>query len=150
MMDFKMKTTVILISLIFLDFWEQLAWFSLSYRAQKNYLYRIIYIPNLFWELLSWALLGHFQQLAEFFHCLLHMGICMHMFSRQSTETLWVADILWLYIYIYIYIHMGCPESFRTFKIARHCVDLAGRGKCYSLVMSLTNCVPKTALPYLA
>ena len=33
--------------------------------------------------------------------------------------------------------YMGCPESFRTFNIARHCVDLAGRGKCYSLVMSL-------------
>ena len=45
--------------------------------------------------------------------------------------------------------YMGCPESFRTFKIARHFVDLAGRGKCYSLVMSLTNCVAKTALPYL-
>jgi hypothetical protein len=44
----------------------------------------------------------------------------------------------------------GCPESVRTFKIARHCVDLAGRGKCYSLVMSLTNCVAKTALLYLA
>jgi len=43
--------------------------------------------------------------------------------------------------------YMGCPESFRTFKIACHCVDLAGRGKCYSLVMSLTNCVAKTALP---
>jgi hypothetical protein len=37
-----------------------------------------------------------------------------------------------------------------AFKIARHCVDLAGRGKCYSLVMSLTNCVAKTALLYLA
>ena len=47
-------------------------------------------------------------------------------------------------------LYMGCPESFRTFKIARHCVDLAGCGKCYSLVMSLTNCVAKTALPYLA
>jgi hypothetical protein len=46
--------------------------------------------------------------------------------------------------------YMGCPESFRTLKIARHCVDLVGRGKCYSLVMSLTNCVAKTALPYLA
>ena len=46
--------------------------------------------------------------------------------------------------------YMGCPEIFRTFKIARHCVDLAGRGKCSSLVMSLTNCVAKTALPYLA
>ena len=44
---------------------------------------------------------------------------------------------------------MGWPEIFRTFKIARHCVDIAGRGKCYSLVMSLTNCVAKTALPYL-
>jgi hypothetical protein len=29
----------ILISLIFLDFWEQLAWFSISYRTRKNYLY---------------------------------------------------------------------------------------------------------------
>ena len=46
--------------------------------------------------------------------------------------------------------YMGCLESFRTFKIARHCVNLAGRGKCYSLVMSLTNCIAKTALPYLA
>jgi len=46
--------------------------------------------------------------------------------------------------------YMGHPESFRTFKIAHHCIDLAGRGKCYSLVMSLTNCVAKTALPYLA
>jgi len=26
---------------------------------------------------------------------------------------------------------MGCPESFQKFKIARHCVDLAGSGKCY-------------------
>ena len=47
-------------------------------------------------------------------------------------------------------IYMGCPESFRTFIIARHCVDLAGCCTCYSLVMSLTNCVAKTALPYLA
>ena len=47
-------------------------------------------------------------------------------------------------------LYMGCPESFRTFKIARHCVDLAERGYCFSLVMSLTNCVAKTALPYLA
>jgi len=47
-------------------------------------------------------------------------------------------------------IYMSCTESFRTLKIARHCVHLAGRGKCYSLVMSLTNCVAKTALPYLA
>jgi len=46
--------------------------------------------------------------------------------------------------------YMGCPESFRTFKIARHCFDLAGRGKCCSLVMSFTNCATKTALPYLA
>jgi hypothetical protein len=44
----------------------------------------------------------------------------------------------------------GCPESVQTLKIARHCVDLAGRGKCYPLVMSLTNCVAKTALLYLA
>jgi len=29
----------VLISLIFLDFWEHLAWFSISYRTQKNYLY---------------------------------------------------------------------------------------------------------------
>jgi len=35
--------------------------------------------------------------------------------------------------------YMGCPESLRTFKIARHCVNLVGRGKCYSLVMSLVN-----------
>ena len=41
--------------------------------------------------------------------------------------------------------YMGCPESFRTFKIDHHCVDLAGRDKCHSLVMSLTNCVAKTA-----
>ena len=41
---------------------------------------------------------------------------------------------------------MGCPESFQTFKIARHCIDLVGRGKCYSLVMRLMNCVAKTAL----
>ena len=47
-------------------------------------------------------------------------------------------------------LYMGCPESFLTFKIACHCVDLAGRGKCYYLVMRLTNCVAKTALPYLA
>jgi len=46
--------------------------------------------------------------------------------------------------------YTGCPESFRTFKIARHCVDLAGRGKCCSVVMSLANWVAKTALPYLA
>jgi hypothetical protein len=51
---------------------------------------------------------------------------------------------------ILVIAYMGCPESFRTFKIARPCVDLAGRSKCYSLVMSLTNCVAKTALPYLA
>jgi len=47
------------------------------------------------------------------------------------------------------WIHVGFPESFRTFKIARHCIDLAGRGKCYSLVMSLANWVAKTALPSL-
>jgi hypothetical protein len=47
-------------------------------------------------------------------------------------------------------LYEGCPESVRTFKIARHCVDLAGRSKCYSLVMSLTNCVAKTTLLYLA
>jgi len=42
---------------------------------------------------------------------------------------------------------MGCPESFRTFKIARHCVDLAGHGKCYSLVMSLARpALPKYRL----
>jgi hypothetical protein len=46
--------------------------------------------------------------------------------------------------------YVGCPESVRTLKIARHCVDLTGRGKCYSLVMSLMNCVAKTALLYLA
>ena len=46
--------------------------------------------------------------------------------------------------------YMGCPESFWTFKIARHRVDLVGCGKCYSLVMSLANWVAKTALPYLA
>ena len=27
-------------------------------------------------------------------------------------------------------IYMGSPEIFRAFKIARHCVDRAGRGKC--------------------
>jgi len=42
--------------------------------------------------------------------------------------------------------YMGCPESFRTFKIARHCADLAGRGKCYSLVLSLTNRVALSCL----
>jgi hypothetical protein len=47
-------------------------------------------------------------------------------------------------------IYVGCPVSVRTLKIARHSVDLAERGKCYSLVMSLTNCVAKTALLYLA
>ena len=57
---------------------------------------------------------------------------------------------LYYNIHIYIYIYMGCPESFRTFKVARHCVDLTGRGKCYPLVMSSMNCVAKTALPYLA
>jgi hypothetical protein len=46
--------------------------------------------------------------------------------------------------------YVGCPENVRTLKIARQCVDLAGRGKCYFLVMSLTNCVAKTALLYLA
>ena len=46
--------------------------------------------------------------------------------------------------------YMGCSESFRTIKIAHHYVDLAGRGKWYSLVMSLANWVAKTALPYLA
>jgi len=25
---------------------------------------------------------------------------------------------------LYVCMYMGCPESFRTFKIARHCVDL--------------------------
>ena len=54
----------------------------------------------------------------------------------------------WVNVCMYICIY--CPESFRTFKIARHCIDLAGRGKCYSLVMSLANWVAKTALPYLA
>jgi hypothetical protein len=47
-------------------------------------------------------------------------------------------------------VYKRCPQSFRTFKIARHCVDLAGRGKCYSLEMSLANCVAKTELPDLA
>jgi hypothetical protein len=46
--------------------------------------------------------------------------------------------------------YVGCPERVRTLKIARQCTDLAERGKCYSLIMSLTNCVAKTALLYLA
>ena len=44
----------------------------------------------------------------------------------------------------------GLSGKFPNVQNSRHCVDLAGRGYCYSLVMSLTNCVAKTALPYLA
>jgi hypothetical protein len=36
------------------------------------------------------------------------------------------------------------------FKKAHHCVNLAGRSKGYSVVMSLVNYVAKTALPDLA
>jgi hypothetical protein len=51
---------------------------------------------------------------------------------------------------IAVFTYESCPESVRTLKIARHYVDLAGHGKCYPLVMSLMNCVAKTALLYLA
>jgi hypothetical protein len=65
------------------------------------------------------------------------------------------ATMLWLSIKALLSngtwaMYVGCPESVRTLKIARHCVDLTGSGKCYSLVMSLTNCVAKTALLYFA
>ena len=48
--------------------------------------------------------------------------------------------------------YMGCPESFRTFKIARHCVDLAGRGKCVASndfdELRRENCIALSCLVY--
>jgi len=70
------------------------------------------------------------------------------LFSRLLFVPLWHQARYALRINL-CHTYMGCPESFLTFKIARDCLDLAGRGKFYSLVMILTNCVAKTALPYL-
>jgi hypothetical protein len=106
---------------------------------------------------------------SSFCSCLIN---CVYMCTVAALNTKYYLSYYYYYYYYYYYLlqlsfhsvaavltlvtnknkytYVGCPESVRTLKIARHCVDLARRGKCYSLVMSLTNCVAKTALLYLA
>jgi hypothetical protein len=78
-----------------------------------------------------------------FRHSIMQTNVCNYSKTREGAA-------LCLCGRFYFDMYVGCAESVRTLKIARHCVDLAGRSKCYSLVMSLTNCVAKTALLYLA
>jgi hypothetical protein len=96
---------------------------------------------------------GHFNEPCTFFHITYYKNLYPRTIRRlplvggnnvdKTTGMFLGSNVHTLQTY------MGCPESFRTLKIARHCVELAGRSKCYSLVMSLTNCVAKTEFPIL-
>ena len=95
-----------------------------------------------------------------FIHIYIHTDTCTHTYMHTYIYA-YIQTCMHAYIHTYIhtcihtcihtYIHKhGLSGKFPNVQIARHCVDLEGRGKCYSPVMSLTNCVAKTALPYLA